>query len=206
MPLSYQDDRRDSTLRRSANLLIQRGGNVENDEAKMTTPVGQPRPSNTYRSSVERCGDTWLAVGNDHDIHVPCSSHIPPCQVYFPGHVVHWVQVNLSIGEPHLTGTLAGVGGGVIAIDFGEQITFFQNHEPEHLIKTIGIGGTVQICDKYSLLISGDDYFSILNTNEPLGPCKYDALTSTSFDALAERLRTHGGYTVPGSQVLDSPE
>jgi len=103
-----------------------------------------------------------------------------------------------------LPGTLAGVAGDLIAVDLGEEVTLFRNHEAKHLFETVGIGGTVEVCDRYSLLISGEDYFSILRASEPLSPCKYDALISTTPEALARRLESHGGYTVTGREILKS--
>ena len=45
--------------------------------------------------------------------------------------------------------------------------------------------------------------YCIIDADEPWVPCDYSPLTSASPEKVAERIRTHGGFMVPGQQLLE---
>ena len=125
------------------------------------------------------------------------------CELYRAGHMVHHIQAIHSAGEVHREGSLVASNGNVITVDFGDELKQYRNHDVERLVEIIGIGGKVRICESYVILRfprgGGNFCFSISNIDEPWIPCDDAPLTSTSPEALAERLATHGGFLVPGS-------
>jgi len=106
---------------------------------------------------------------------------------------------------------LLEVEDNVIAVDFGDATRRYRNHDVERLVEIVGIDGAVRVCDEYIILRFDhgnltSSCFSIADADEPWIPCNYNALTSITPDALAERIKTHGGFVVPGRDVLKSIE
>ena len=128
------------------------------------------------------------------------------CQLYLAGHTVHYIQAIHSVGEVHREGSLMASNCNVITVDFGDELKKYRNHEVERLVEIVGIGGNVRICESYVILRfpqgGGNACFSISEIDEPWIPCDHTPLKSISPEALAERLNTHGGFLVPGSQLL----
>ena len=95
------------------------------------------------------------------------------------------------------------VQGNVISIDFGTEIKQYRNCDPERLLEVVGIGHSVSVCEAFVIMRNWNSYcFSIADAEDPWVPCDYSPLTSASPEDLAERVRTHGGFTVAGSEVL----
>jgi len=133
------------------------------------------------------------------------SSQVYRCELYQAGHTVHHIQALRSHGQPHRQGTLTGVVGNVLTVDFGDEIKRYCNHDTGRLVDLVGIGGKVRVCQGYVILRGAGNYcFSILDADEPWIPCDHEPLTSFTPEALAERLQTHGGFFVPGPDVLDA--
>jgi hypothetical protein len=134
------------------------------------------------------------------------SSGLYSCELYTAGHTVHWIQANRSTGEPHRDGTLIAVEGNSITIDFGDEIKIYRNHDVERLVGIVGIGGPVKVCEDFVILrspsVAGHYCFSIQDGRKGWTPCDHEPLTAATPEALAERAMTHGGFFVPGTEVL----
>ncbi|HXY27730.1 MAG TPA: hypothetical protein VEH82_05570, partial [Acidimicrobiales bacterium] len=115
-----------------------------------------------------------------------------------PGHAVHWIQANRSAGLSHRTGRLTAVEDDVITVDFGDEVKEYRNCDPERLVEIVGIGSTVRFCERYWILRGPSGYvFSVAPADASWQvPCDFSPLTSAIPEALAERLRTHGGFSV----------
>jgi hypothetical protein len=74
-------------------------------------------------------------------------------------------------------------------------------------VEIVGIGGPVRVCATgYSILRydHGDrssSCFSIAHVEEPWSECDEAPLATTTAEALAERMRTHGGFLVPAASI-----
>jgi hypothetical protein len=124
------------------------------------------------------------------------------CALYRSGHTVHPIQANRSIGQAHRHGHLIAVDGDLITVDFGGEVKSYWNHEVERIVEIVGIAGEVRICEDYLLLRGGGNYcFSILAADESWTPCDYQSISSASPQDLAQRVKTHGGFLVPGDSV-----
>jgi hypothetical protein len=122
------------------------------------------------------------------------------CELYRDGHTLHYIPATRSVREPHRTGYLIAANGNVISVDFGDEVKQYRNHEVERLVEIARIGGKIRICEGFGILKGGGDFcFSIKEIDKPWIPCDDSPLTSTSPEALAERLATHGGFLVPGN-------
>ena len=135
----------------------------------------------------------------------------PPrrCTLYFGGHTVHHIQALRSADKPHTAGRLAGVEDNVISVAVGHEIRRFRNHEAERLLEIVGLGGEVRICADFSILRfdwknGTNSCFSIAEVDEEWSECDTTPLTDTTAEGLAERIRTHGGFLVPGVSIKAS--
>lgn len=131
-----------------------------------------------------------------------------PCELYLAGHTVHWIQANRSAGQPHRHGRLVAVEGNLVTVGFEDGVRHYRNHTPERLLEIVGIGGAVEVCEDYVVLRHRTDHrgahlFSVARAEWPWIPCDDTPLTSAAPEALAERLRTHGGVVVAGPDVLN---
>ena len=68
-----------------------------------------------------------------------------PCELYVAGHTPHVIQVRVCLGGEARAGKLRSVDGNVIAVEVGDHVEQFRNHEPERLLEIVGTGGTVQV-------------------------------------------------------------
>lgn len=126
------------------------------------------------------------------------------CELYLLGHTVHWIQANKSAGEPHRTGGLVHVEGNTLTVDFGDELKTYRNHDVERMVEIIGVGGTIQACERFCLLKNVAGYcFSIVDADRPWTPCDFEPITSFSPEALAERLQTRGGFSVPSHLLFE---
>jgi hypothetical protein len=135
----------------------------------------------------------------------PKTGYLTPghCELYIPGHSVHWIQAKHSFGEPHRDGRLTDAEDNVITVDFGDEVKRYRNCDPERLWEILGIGHSVRVCEGYSILRAWNNYvFCIVDADEPWVPCDYSPLTSATPEALVKRMETHGGFFVSGQQVL----
>jgi hypothetical protein len=124
------------------------------------------------------------------------------CELYISGHTTHHIQALHSHGKPHRAGQLVDLAENVITVDFAEESKQYQTHDPERLLAIIGIGGEVRVCDQYTILRHRSYCFSICNIDGPWVPCDYEPLRSSTPQALADRIASHGGFSVPGHRVL----
>ena len=132
----------------------------------------------------------------------PRLRRISECQLYRPGHTVHHIQALRSQGQPSRVGRLTAAEGNLITVDFGGTESYV-NHDVDRLLGIIKIGWSVRVCERYRILQgAGGHCFSIANPADPWIPCDFEPLTSASPEALSEHLKTHGGFLVPGQQLL----
>ena len=149
-------------------------------------------------------GPAYLDVGSPEDMWIPGGVGISGCELYFPSHMLHWLPFKHSLDEPHQSGRLVAVEGRMLTVRYLSSSTTYWHHEPERLVDIVGIGGSVAVCERWSVLRGGGGgAFSIAKTSRAWRPCDYTPLTDITFEGLAERMRSHGGYSVPGSVVLD---
>ena len=125
------------------------------------------------------------------------------CDLYIPGHLVHWIQAKRSGDETPRTGKLVGVDDGIITVEYLDKIGRYRNHRAHDLAKIAEPGTKVRVFERYGLLgVDLDNrttkMFCIADAEKPWVPCSYQPLTSVTPEALAERLNTRGGFSVPG--------
>jgi hypothetical protein len=122
--------------------------------------------------------------------------------------MVHQIQAIRSSSEPHRPGHLIAVEGNKITVDFGEEVKHYRNDDVERLVDIVGIGGEVLVREDFDILRYRTSHFeshcfSIADAEEPWILCDTTPMTSTTPEALAERLTTHGGFLVPGKLLED---
>ncbi len=94
-----------------------------------------------------------------------------PCNSYWPGHHVHFIQARLSresVDEhPPRLGTLIGVDdNGVFDIDVGGDVVRLWNHLPRRLRSRLERGDTDVELRKHSVMAIGSSLFSIRDAGD----------------------------------------
>lgn len=128
------------------------------------------------------------------------------CTSYAPGHTIHWIQALHSANKPEVAsrtrrGTLFALDGEVLTVEFGGggEPERFRNHDPRRLLAVARrLPASISLNDQYCILRVGSYCFSVRRAgDEPSSPCPLDELTVASPVSLADRVRTHGGFSVP---------
>ena len=133
------------------------------------------------------------------------------CDLYLPGHLVHWIQARRASEVTPRIGTLVGVADGIITVEYLDKIGRYRNHRAHELAKIAEPGTKVRVFERFSLLSVDLDnrttkMFCIADADKLWVPCSYQPLTSVTPEALAERLNTRGGFSVPGRLLKDWQE
>jgi hypothetical protein len=129
----------------------------------------------------------------------------PECDLYIPGHEVHWIQARQSSKPPHSWGILDDVSGQVITVRFLDRVVRYRNHHAEAVLEVAQEGGRVRVSEDCGLLgiplkkAPGDvACFCIVDADEPWRPCSVDPPVS-SLDGLVDRMEDRGGFSIPGA-------
>ena len=133
----------------------------------------------------------------------PVTGYLTPrfhCEMYSAGHNVHWIQALRSSEAQVEHGWVEEIEGTLITIEFPDRIEQFRHHDPERFREMVG-HGPVRVATGWALLRWADYCFSIARDDGSWPPCRNDPLTVVTPDALAERLRTHGGFSVPAGML-----
>ena len=128
------------------------------------------------------------------------------CDLFLPGHCVHWIQSKKASEATPRYGTLTGVADGVVTVRYLDKVGRYRNHDAASILEVAQPGTTVRVFEGHGLLgVDVDHYryrcFCIVDAERPWTPCSYEPMAATSPEALAERLTLRGGFSVPGRLV-----
>ena len=132
------------------------------------------------------------------------------CDLYIPGHCVHWIQSKKAWETTPRTGRLVEINGGIITVEYLDKIGRDRNHRAEDVLEVAHPGSKVRVFERFGLL--GVDHgaltrmFCIAEADKPWTPCSTEPMTSVTPEALAERLQERGGFSVPGNLITSWPE
>src|SRR5258708_26678612 len=122
----------------------------------------------------------------------------PECDLYIPGHMVHWIQFRRATEHPHTWGVFEEVRGPVITVRFLDRVARYRNHHVEAVVEVAQLGTKVRVSEGYGLLgiplPNGDvGCFCIVDAEEPWTACSV-APPIRSFEDLVDRLEDRGGF------------
>ena len=125
----------------------------------------------------------------------------PECDLYIPGHMVHWIQAKLAHEEPREAGVLEGVRGRVVTVRFPDRVARYRNHQTASLLDVARTGTPVDVSERYGLLrVPLDDgcfgCFCIADADESWRPCSVAPPGPLTIDDLVTRMEDRGGFTV----------
>jgi hypothetical protein len=128
----------------------------------------------------------------------------PQCDLYVPGHMVHWIQARRASEHPHTWGVLDGVSGQVITVRFLDRVVRYRNHQAVAVLDVAQAGAKVHVSERYGLLgipLENRDVglFCIVDADEPWRPCSVAPAGPVSFEDLADRVNDRGGFSVPAA-------
>ena len=124
------------------------------------------------------------------------------CDLYLPGHCVHWIQSKKAWETTPTTGRLVEINGGIITVEYLDKIGRYRNHRAEDVLEVAQLGSKVRVFERFGLLGVDHDrltrMFCIADADEPWTPCSTEPMTSVTPEALATRLQERGGFSIPG--------
>lgn len=131
------------------------------------------------------------------------------CDLYIPGHCVHWIQARMASTERHSWGRLVAVDDDVITVAYLDGVDRYRNHRVEALLDVAATGNKVAVCKRYGMLRVDVDGlanmgFCIADADDPWRPCSEAPRGQISFEDLAVRVNGRGGFTVSLSNSEDS--
>jgi len=127
------------------------------------------------------------------------------CDLYLPGHTVHWIQAMHSLDDEPAFGRLVDIEGGVLTLDMGHSYRAYRSHEPERLAEIVDLGRGVYLFERFALLRPyryGGYSFSIARADKAWRECTTNFPDPTDPEAIARALNEDGGFTVRGRDVL----
>jgi hypothetical protein len=134
------------------------------------------------------------------------------CDLYLAGHCHHWIQARKaseSRTSPRVGKLEAIDDDGFIVVRYLDKIGHYRNHDVGRLVDITRPGIKVRVFERYRLLSvdlpdGSARMFCIAIEDDEWTPCSYLPLTSATPEALAERLATRGGFSVPGNEIVDA--
>ena len=135
----------------------------------------------------------------------------PECDLYIPGHRVHFIQARLSWEHPREWGVLEGVRAQVITVRFPDRVARYRNHEVEALLDIAEPGSSVLVSERYGTLgapTGGGSLgcFCIADADESWRACSVAPGDPVSYQDLVDRLEDRGGFLVPGALLPSSDD
>ena len=138
------------------------------------------------------------------------------CDLYGPGHNVHWIPALKSVGNAaageRIRATLVVAADGVIVVSLADgDLVRYRTHSTRRIRRIVKPGDEVIVCESYRILgVPGPRgatrLFCIALDRDDLQPCSAAPVTAATPVALAEQLATRGGFSVPGQEVLAALE
>jgi hypothetical protein len=127
----------------------------------------------------------------------------PTCDLYLPGHLVHWTQAKKAAEHKFSWGRLEAVDAAVVTVRYLDRIGRYRTHDTAELAFYSAEGDKISVCEPYGVLrYDLDDRRTLLvgvaDADAPWVSCRYEPLEEITPDTLAERIRTRGGFSVPG--------
>lgn len=94
----------------------------------------------------------------------------------------------------------------MITVEYLDKVGHYRNHDAQKILNVAEPGTKVQVFEDYGLLgVDMDHYtyrcFCIADAERPWTPCSYEPMVATTPEALADRLASRGGFSVPGQVV-----
>jgi hypothetical protein len=135
----------------------------------------------------------------------------PNCDLYVPGHMVHWIQARLSWEHPREWGVLEGVQEQVITVRFSDRVARYRNHQVEALLDVAEQGSPVLVSTRYGTLGVPTDpgslrVFCVADADEPWRACSVAPVGPVSCEDLVDRLENRGGFSIPAALLPSSED
>jgi hypothetical protein len=131
----------------------------------------------------------------------------PKCDLYKPGHCVHWIAAKQASRTTPRTGRLTELTKAAITVEYLDRTTRYRSHDTVGLQAVAPIGSKVGAFEDYRLLSYDIDYwhgrvFGIALDEDESIPCSYEPLVEVTPEFLAECLEIRGGFSVTGESVV----
>lgn len=128
----------------------------------------------------------------------------PECDLYIPGHMVHWIRAWLAWEHPRESAVLEEVQEQVITVRFSDRIARYRSHQVEAVLDVAEHGSSVLVSARYGILGVPSGHgslrcFCIADADEPWRACSVVPVGPVSYEDLVDRLEDRGGFSIPGA-------
>lgn len=129
----------------------------------------------------------------------------PTCDLYLRGHLVHWIQAKKAAEHKFSWGRLEALDKETVTVRFLDRVGNYRTHDTAELAFYATTGEKVGVCEPYGVLRYDIGpgralLVGVTDSTAPFEPCRYRPLEQITPDTLAERIRTHGGFSVLGDE------
>lgn len=104
----------------------------------------------------------------------------PPCDLYLPGHLVHWTQAKLALRagseRPVRWGRFAGIEEGWLVVRFLDGTARYRIHRPDDVAGVAASGDKVRVCEGLHFATISRRFEHVLSVciacpDDPWQPC-----------------------------------
>lgn len=129
----------------------------------------------------------------------------PACDLYVPGHLVHFIQARKAweSDDPVRWGRFEGVDDGCLVVRFLDGTGRYRIHRPSEVARVAAHGDKVRVSERWRIASISRRFeqlsaVCIALPDDPWRPCSLAPDEPDSFEDLADRLTDRGGFLVPG--------
>jgi len=163
-------------------------------------------PTGASRNLVDgvSASDGW---SNDPD---DSRSGGPPCDLYLPGHQVHYIQSRLAMADDaaadRVRATLVEVTDGhvVVRLDDG-TFARYRNHATDRIRRVAAPGDELMVCERFGILgipvSRGTSMFCLAPEGDDLRSCDEAPSVVATTESLVGQLVSRGGFIVRADQL-----
>jgi hypothetical protein len=137
------------------------------------------------------------------------SQEHPACDLYVPGHLVHFIQAKKAweSDDPVRWGRFEGVDDGCLVVRFLDGYAGrYRIHRPSEVVRVAARGEKVRVSERWRFASISRRFEQLLGVcialpDDPSRPCSVAPDEPDSLDDLADRLAERGGFLVPGRRA-----
>lgn len=141
----------------------------------------------------------------------PSDGH-PACDLYLPGHLVHFIQAERASGseDPVRWGRFAGLEDGRLVVRSLDATRRYRIHRPGEVARVAEAGDKVRVSERWRVATVTRRFEHVISVcialpDDPWRPCGVAPAQPESLGDLAGVLEERGGFVVPVAVRRASP-
>lgn len=135
----------------------------------------------------------------------------PRCDLYVPGHLVHFIQAKMASRSerPVRWGRYGGIENGRLVVRFLDgSAGRYRIHRPEEVAGVAEVGDKVRVCEGLRYAAISRRFEHVLSvcialTDDAWRPCSVASGEPATLEELTDRLEDRGGFLVSGRRLAE---